>query len=30
MVGTYTTQEQRLNHQGVEAIAVEASAVTFF
>jgi methyl-accepting chemotaxis protein len=30
MVGTYTTQEQRLNHQGIEAIAVEESAVTFF
>jgi methyl-accepting chemotaxis protein len=30
MVNTYTTQEQRLNHQGIETTAVEQSAVTFF
>jgi methyl-accepting chemotaxis protein len=30
MVSTYTTEEQRLNHQGIETTAVEQSAVTFF
>jgi methyl-accepting chemotaxis protein len=30
MMSTYTTQEQRLNHQGVETTAVEQSAITFF
>jgi methyl-accepting chemotaxis protein len=30
MMSTYATKEQRLNHQGVQAIAVEPSAVTFF
>jgi len=26
----YTTDEQRLNHQGIETTSVEQSAVTFF
>jgi methyl-accepting chemotaxis protein len=30
MVSTYTTEEQRRNHQGIETTAVEQSAVTFF
>jgi len=30
MVSTYTTAEQRLNHEGVETSAVEQSAITFF
>jgi len=30
MMSTYTTEEQRLNHEGVTAAAVEESAVTFF
>jgi methyl-accepting chemotaxis protein len=30
MVSTYTTQEQHLNHQGIETSAVEQSAITFF
>lgn len=30
MVSTYTTEEQRLNHHGIETTAVEQSAVTFF
>jgi methyl-accepting chemotaxis protein len=30
MVSTYTTQEQRSNHLGIETTAVEQSAVTFF
>ncbi len=30
MMSTYTTDEQRLNHQGIETTAVEQSAVTFF
>ncbi len=27
---TYTTEEQRLNHRGIETEAVQHSAVTFF
>jgi methyl-accepting chemotaxis protein len=30
MMSTYTTDEQRLNHQGIETNSVEQSAVTFF
>jgi methyl-accepting chemotaxis protein len=30
MMSTYTTDEQRLNHQGIETTSVEQSAVTFF
>ncbi len=30
MMSTYTTEEQRLNHRGIETAAVEQSAVTFF
>ena len=30
MVSSYTTEEQRLNHEGVGTAAVEQSAVTFF
>jgi methyl-accepting chemotaxis protein len=30
MMSTYTTHEQRLNHQGIETNSVEQSAVTFF
>jgi methyl-accepting chemotaxis protein len=30
MVNSYTTEEQRLNHEGVSTAAVEQSAVTFF
>jgi methyl-accepting chemotaxis protein len=30
MLSSYTTAEQRLNHQGIETPAVEPSAVTFF
>jgi methyl-accepting chemotaxis protein len=30
MMRTYTTNEQRLNHQGIETTAVDQSAVTFF
>jgi len=30
MLSTYTTQEQKLNHQGIETTEVEQSAVTFF
>jgi methyl-accepting chemotaxis protein len=30
MMSTYTTDEQRLNHEGVTTAAVEESAVTFF
>src|SRR3569833_568017 len=30
MLSTYTTEEQRLNHEGASSAAVEQSAVTFF
>jgi methyl-accepting chemotaxis protein len=30
MLGTYTTEEQKQNHQGIESREVEQSAVTFF
>jgi methyl-accepting chemotaxis protein len=30
MMSTYTTEEQRLNHHGVETTAVEQSDITFF
>jgi methyl-accepting chemotaxis protein len=30
MVNSYTTEEQRLNHEGVSTAAVEQSAITFF
>jgi len=30
MVSSYTTEEQKLNHQGIQTTAVEQSAVTFF
>lgn len=30
MVSSYTTEEQKLNHQGIETTEVEQSAVTFF
>jgi methyl-accepting chemotaxis protein len=30
MMSTYTTEEQKRNHQGIETSAVEQSAITFF